>query len=147
MSVISLGPIAVLGHGPDATPEGEWEEAIGAAKQAAMEGEFEQMEIKLKEAMKYAEKFEPNDMRLALTLNYLGWLYQNQGKYAEAEAPTQRVLAVLEKSVAPEHPLIAQALENYAVVLRKLKRDPEAEKIEARLQMVRSKSPEKKITE
>ncbi len=55
-----------------------------------------------------------------------------QGKYAEAEPLHQRALAIREKALGPEHPHVAQTLENYAVLLRQTARADEAERMEAR---------------
>ena len=41
--------------------------------------------------------------------------------------------------MGPEHPNVAQNLENYALLLRKMDRDAEAEKMEARAQAIRTK--------
>ncbi len=41
-----------------------------------------------------------------------------QGKYAEAEPLLKRALAIREKVLRPEHPHVAQSLNNYAAFLR-----------------------------
>ena len=66
-------------------------------------------------------------------------LYYHQGKYTEAEPLYERSLAILEKALGPEHPQVAQSLDNYAALLHKLNRDAEAEKMEARAQAIRAK--------
>ena len=71
--------------------------------------------------------------------NNLGLLYMAQGKYVEAEPLLKRSLAIREKALGPEHPDVAQALENYGDLLRKMDRDAEAEKMEARAQAIRAK--------
>jgi hypothetical protein len=62
------------------------------------------------------------------------------GRYAEAEPLYQRALAILEKALGPSHPHVATTLENYALLLRKTKRDGEAAKMETRAQSIRNKS-------
>ena len=42
---------------------------------------------------------------------------QAQGKLAEAEPHYQRTLTILEKSLGPEHPSVASALNNLASLL------------------------------
>ena len=79
---------------------------------------------------------------MATSLNNLGLLYLAQGKYAEAEALYQRALAILEKSLGPEHPDVAQVLENYADLLRETGRGEEASSMEARAQAIRAKQSE-----
>ena len=41
-----------------------------------------------------------------------------------------------------EHPNLAQSLESYAVLLRKMNREAEAEKVEARVRAMRAKAEE-----
>ncbi len=54
-----------------------------------------------------------------------------QGRYADAEPLYKRALAIHEKVLGPEHPLVAQSLENYAILLRKTGRDIAAQNLEA----------------
>ncbi len=62
-----------------------------------------------------------------------------QGRYAEAEPLFQRALAINEKALGPEHPDVAQSLENYAALLRQTARADEAERMEARAKAIRAK--------
>ena len=66
-------------------------------------------------------------------------LYDAQDNYAEAEPLYRRALAILEKALGPEHPNVAQVLENYAELLRKTNRKTEAAKMEARAKAIRDK--------
>ncbi len=59
---------------------------------------------------------------MAASLNNLALLYQAQGRYAEAEPLYQRSQAIWEKALGPEHPHVAQSLENYAALLRQTAR-------------------------
>ena len=60
--------------------------------------------------------------------------------YAEAEAQYKRALAIREKALGPDDPLVAQSLENYAALLRKIGgREEEAAKMEARAKAIRAK--------
>jgi hypothetical protein len=49
-----------------------------------------------------------------------------------------RSLAIYEEVLGPEHPTLAQALENYAVLLHKMGREVEAQKTEARAKAIRA---------
>ena len=51
----------------------------------------------------------------------------------------QRSLAIHEKVLGPEHPNVAQSLENYAALLRKTKRNAEAAKLAALVVDIRVK--------
>jgi len=77
---------------------------------------------------------------VAASLNNLAGLYQEQGKYAEAEPLYRRSLAILEKALGPEHPDVAESLENYAELLRETGREDKAEEMEARAKAIRAKS-------
>ena len=59
-------------------------------------------------------------------------LYQDTGRYAEAEPLYQRALAILEKSLPPDHPNLATVRENYAGLLDELGRADEAAALRAR---------------
>jgi len=45
----------------------------------------------------------------------------------------------VEKALGPEHPNVAQSLENYAVLLRTMGRSAEAAEMEARAKAIRAK--------
>ena len=76
---------------------------------------------------------------MAQSLNNLASLYQDQGNYAEAEPLYQRSLAIWEKALGPEHPNVAQRLENYAALLRETGRDDRAADMEDRANAIRAK--------
>ena len=75
---------------------------------------------------------------MATDVNNLAALYYNQGKYAQAEPLVQRALAIWEKTLGPEHPTVATVLENYALLLREMKRGAAARELEARAQAIRA---------
>ncbi len=81
---------------------------------------------------------------MAMSLNSLARLYGDQGKYAEAEPLVKRALAIQEKALGPQHPNVAQGLENYAALLRKTGRTAEADKMEARAKAIRDKRAKEK---
>ena len=76
---------------------------------------------------------------MAKSLHNLALLYNAQGNYAEAEPLLQRSLTILERALGPEHPDVAQSLENYAALLRKTGRADEAAEMEARAKAIRAK--------
>ncbi len=63
---------------------------------------------------------------MATSLNNLAALYQDQGRYAEAEPLYQRSLAIMEKALGPEHPDVAALLNNLAPMLSALGKREEA---------------------
>ena len=60
-------------------------------------------------------------------------------EYAEAEPLYKQALAIREKALGPEHPDVAQSLENYSALLRKTGRSDEAAILEARGMTLRAK--------
>jgi len=96
------------------TQETQWDKHMAAAAKAYRQGHYGDAEKSIKAALKEAERFGPQDPRLATTLHNLGELYQVQGKYAEAEPLYKRSLAIREKVLGPEHPYVATSLNNLA---------------------------------
>ncbi len=78
----------------------------------------------------------PNHPGVGTSTDNLASLYQDQGRYAEAEPLHKRALAIFEKAFGPKHPDVAIALENYANLLRATGRTSEADKMEARAKAI-----------
>lgn len=57
------------------------------------------------------------------------------------------VSAIAEKALGPEHPDAAMSLENYATLLREMNRQVEAEQLDARAKVIRSKRAQEKSDE
>ncbi len=75
-------------------------------------------------------------------LSRLAECYEDQQRYAEAEPLRRRSLDILEMGLGKIVPhLLADALEAYADLLRKLGRDAEVEQVEARSRPIRAKHP------
>src|SRR5712692_2428468 len=92
-----------------ATP---WERYTDAGQEAYRRGHYAEAEKLLRTALKEAEELGENDLRLAKSLNNLGLVYHTESKYAEAEPLFKRGLAILEKVLGPDHPDVAQVLNN-----------------------------------
>ena len=117
----------------------KWEKSTAAGTKAYQQGDYVEAEKQFKTAISEAGKFGEQDQRLAASLNNLAELYRTQGNYAQAEPLYKRSLAIYEKALGPEHPDVAMSLENYTRLLRKMDRDAEAGKMEARAQAIRAK--------
>ncbi len=137
--VVGLVCLAAVAVGYAFLQGSPWETHMAAGDKAYQQGNYPEAEKQLVAALKEAEGFGPQDPRLATTLNNLAALYQAQGKYAEAEPPFKRALAIFEQALGPEHPHVGTALENYAALLRKTRRRSEATKMEARAKAIRAK--------
>ncbi len=138
VGLVTIGGIALgLMYAPDRGAK--WESYITAAQQAYQQADYAEAEKQLEAALKVAEAFGPDDVRLATSLNNLSLIYDAQGRYGEAEPLYKRSLAIDEKALGPEHPDVATSLENYADLLRKTGRVSEATKMETRAKAIRAK--------
>jgi tetratricopeptide (TPR) repeat protein len=61
----------------------------------------------------------------------LASLYEDQGKYGEAEPLYRRALAIREQQLGPQHPDTLATRGNYTALLRAMGRDREAARLQA----------------
>ncbi len=76
-----------------------WETNTAAGYEAYEQGDYAEAEKAWSAALQEAEKFGPEDPRLAESLGNLGVAYRDQGKYAEAEPLFKRSLSITEKAL------------------------------------------------
>ena len=81
-----------------------WETYIDAGVEAHQRGHYAKAEKLFLATLKEAEKFGPEDPRLATSLNVLATLYRDQGKYGEVEPLYRRALAIRDQD--PERSII-----------------------------------------
>jgi tetratricopeptide (TPR) repeat protein len=93
---------------------------------AYQQGRHAEAEQMLLGALREAERFGPQDFRLAVSCNNLAELYRAQGKYGEAEQLYKRSLAIFENTQGPEHPSVAMSLNNLALLCQMQHRHAEA---------------------
>jgi hypothetical protein len=74
----------------------------------------------------------PSPFHFHVTLEGLGLLYHLQGRYAEAEPPYLRALAIRERTMGPDHLLVRWSLLTYAELLHAIGRETEAADAERR---------------
>jgi serine/threonine protein kinase len=87
-------------------------------------------------AVELAEQLGRGDERLPQSLNRLANCLKTQGKYADAERALVRSLQVHESIVGPTSRELLWVLEHYTNLLRIMKRDAEAEKLNKRMQAI-----------
>lgn len=75
---------------------------------------------------------QPDDPRMASLFVNLGGLHFRGGRLAAAESYFERAMAIAEKSLSDEHPLLGRILCDYAWVLRARKKGALATKLEKR---------------
>jgi len=129
-----------LGAGCTTPQGGLWQDAVDAADEAYTQGNYAEAEKNFRKAVNRAEAFEPEDLRLAQSLNGLAETFLAQGRYTEAEPLHKRALAIREKALGPEHPDVAQSLNNLAVLYKAQGRYTEAEPLYRRSLAIREKA-------
>jgi tetratricopeptide (TPR) repeat protein len=72
-----------------------------------------------------------SDLDFAEALHSLALVYMSDGKYALAEPRFTLAEKIREKNLGITSPLLAQTMEDHAVLLKKLGRDPEAARLNA----------------
>jgi tetratricopeptide (TPR) repeat protein len=88
-----------------------------------------------------AEKlYEPNDPRMVPSLTNIATSEFRLGDYAAAESLFKRVIDVLASSKYKNSPVMASALENYAVLLKKTGREDAAKPFLERAALIRANS-------
>jgi len=92
--------------------ESAWVRFMTAGEAASAQEKYADAENALSLALGEAEKFGPLDDRLATTLNNLGQVYDQEGKYEQAEPLYKRCLRISEKIKGPNHPDVAISLKN-----------------------------------
>lgn len=128
-----------------------WKAAVEAGNQAYADGRVAQAEILFVDALKEAESFGEDDLRLALSLNNLAAVYHTEGKYTMAEPLYTRSLDIKTRVHGEEHAEVALNVHNLAVLYSARKMYPVAEKhykraIELKSKLYGDKSPELLIT-
>ena len=92
-----------------------WQRHTDAAVRSYERGDYAQAEMAAQAALREAEKFGPEDPRMATSLKNLAAVYSSQGRDAEAEPLYTRALAIGEKVLGPEHPGVADILTDLGV--------------------------------
>lgn len=105
-------------------------------QQSMVNGNFYEAERHFMKAVELAEQFGRTDERLPHSLNRLGGCLKAQGRYDEAEKNYLKAIEIRELSVGAMSKDMLPLLEQYAGLLRILKRDAEAEKLEKKMHFV-----------
>ena len=119
--VLSIVGIAVLFTiaSPNVTLSADgtlWKTWRDAGIQAWQEGRLEIAEHLLIAAMEQAEKFGPEDVRMADTTNDLAIVYATAGKITEAELLFRRSLAIGIRRFGAEHPTVGATMQNLGIL-------------------------------
>lgn len=79
----------------------------------------------------------PGHVNTLFTLDRLALVYREQGKFTLADPLYQRAIAILERNHPDENLDLADMVEQYAILLTKMKRVDEAQKCQARALTIR----------
>jgi tetratricopeptide (TPR) repeat protein len=93
-----------------------WKTWRDAGIQAWQEGRLATAEHLLIAAMEQAEKFGPEDMKVADTANDLAVVYATAGKITEAELLFRRSLAIGIRGFGTEHPAVGATMQNLGIL-------------------------------
>ena len=106
-----------------------WQQNIEVGDRALRHGRLPEAEAALSAALARAEKFGPEDPRLAFALDALGDLRSAQGDPARAEPLFRTALGILEKAAGPDAPETTSALAYLAEACAAQGRPAEAAKL------------------
>src|SRR5947209_15904870 len=106
-----------------------WEQHLRSAMKLRTQTLYKDAEKEYLVAIKEAEAFGPSDTRLAKSWNNLAALYQELGRYGDAESFFLRAAALWERELGPDSQDLASCLNNLAAVYRDQGRYPEAESL------------------
>ena len=119
--------------------EAEWKAHLDTGVTAYGSGDYRTAGARFEAALIEAQAFRGDDARLGLTQQWLGYVYQTQGRYADAEPMYRRSLAIYEKVLGRDHPDVADSLNNLAVLYRAQGRYADAEPLYRRSLAIREK--------
>lgn len=125
-------------------PKVSWQELTKQGEQAFEAGDYRAAEPLFAQALSKAEGFEPDDPRLATSLNNLGNLDFIQDLYPEAENALKRALAIRKKCFGADGLPVAATLNDLGMVYLAQEKTAEARPLIERAYEIRRKnlSPE-----
>lgn len=93
-----------------------WQDLNRQGEEAFHRGDYHEAEALFGQALAKSGGFEPDDPRIAETLNNLGNLYFNLDLYPEAENAIKRALAIREKANGPDGLAVADSLNDLGMI-------------------------------
>src|SRR5260370_19392756 len=120
--------------------EQAWEQHLLNGRKLRARALYKEAEKEYAAAVEAAKAFGPEDLRLARARNNLAALYQDQGRYPEAETLYRQAAAAWERGPESESLDLSVCLNNLAAVEHLLGRNKEAESLYLRSMAIREKS-------
>ena len=109
-----------------------WARCHADGMQRHREGNDRGAEAQFRAALGHAERGKLADARRAATLYQLATICRLSHRDAEAEKLFKEAIAIDERDLGPDHPLVAITLRGYARLLRQMRRGTEAARVEQR---------------
>lgn len=94
--------------------EDSWQQATRLGIQLQQQCNFPAAQTAFLRALKDAQQFGPEDLRLAIALNNLGSVYQDLGDHLNAEKYYQRSFLIFQKRKGLDDPVLAGPVNNLA---------------------------------
>lgn len=111
-----------------------------------LQEDYPQAEVYYKKALAIRERHLGAHPHTASTYDRLARLFVVLERFEEAESFYRKALTIREQIFEPDHPAIIRTLQQYAGLLRKLKRESEARQFETRIQTMRAEQTPPKST-
>jgi len=132
-ALIMLTP--VLAEDSDAA----WKSDFDAGNAAYGKAQYQEAERLLSKSAAAAEAFGPQNARLAASLNSLALVYDDQGKFTNAESMYKRALSIFENIQPPDQENIAATLSNLSDLYREQGKFNQAEPLCTRALEIRTR--------
>jgi len=113
---VCLACAHIVMNGADTNPA-RWRESLEGGDRSRRLGKYAESRQSYLQALAEAEKFGPDDRRLAATLNNLAALLFDYGDYAQAEPLFRRALGIFERLASPGDADTANVLNNLAALV------------------------------
>jgi CHAT domain-containing protein/tetratricopeptide (TPR) repeat protein len=139
-TVVALILLAGLAA-PVGAQEARWKDLNQKANELQERGKYDEGISVAEEAVRVAEStFGADDTNVAVSLNLLAMMYDDQEKYVDAEPLFKRSLAIVEKALGRDDPEVASALSNLATLYLEQDKFAEAEPLAKRSLAIREKT-------
>ena len=129
---------SVLSFGAEPPASSSWEQSVERGKRLWAQGNLVEAEAVLQEALQQAQSSGRNQLAMGVNLNGLGSVYQDLGKFGEAEQYYQRSIVTLEGALGKEDANLASPLHNLADLYMETGRYKDAEDLLRRSLSIRT---------
>src|SRR6202167_3061560 len=93
-----------------ASEDSEWKKCSQSGARAFQQANYGQAERLFVQSVKEAEKFGPQDIRLANSLTNLGVLYSTRGQFAQATPLFERAVAIKQSALGSASPEVVASV-------------------------------------